>query len=171
MEGAPSTIIEVIRQQVEELSQVVYTDRFAFDGWRDVMIELHERFEATVQHTVGSLPPSSGDPSLQTSGRKMNEMRSSPKYTFPKEQEIVKKGIERLEKHILQYVNIYISRDQINIALVKKCKTTDIPDVNSLIGNIQKELQKYLEFSGMDPEYCDRIGELMDRAQAWCNIT
>ena len=41
------------------------------------------------------------------------------------------KEIERLEKQIILYVNVYISRDQINIALVKKCKTTDIPDVNS----------------------------------------
>ena len=48
MEGAPSTIIEVIRQQVEKLSQVVHTDRFATDSLRDVMIDLHERFQATV---------------------------------------------------------------------------------------------------------------------------
>ena len=67
----------------------------------------------------------------------------------------MKKEIERLEKQILQYVNVYISRDQINIALVKKCKTTNVPAVNSAIGNIQKALQKYVGFSGMDPEYCD----------------
>ena len=46
--------------------------------------------------------------------------------------------------------------------MVKKCKTTDISAVNSAIGNIQKALQKYVAFSGMDPEYCDQIGELMD---------
>ena len=63
----------------------------------------------------------------------------------------MKKGIERLEKQILQYINVYISRDQINIALIKKCKTTDIPAVNSAIGYIQKALQKYVGFSGMDP--------------------
>ena len=33
---------------------------------------------------------------------------------------------------------------------------------------MQKTLQKYVGFRGMDPEYCDGIGELMDRAQAWC---
>ena len=32
MEGAPSTIIEVIRQQVEELSQVVCTEQFNTDN-------------------------------------------------------------------------------------------------------------------------------------------
>ena len=63
---------------------------------------------------------------------------------------------------------VFISRDQVNISLVKKCKTVDVPAVNSAIGNVQKALQKYVGFSGMDSEYCDRIGELMDRAQAWC---
>ena len=40
--------------------------------------------------------------------------------------------------------------------------------MNSVIGNIQKALQRYVGFSGMDPEYCDQIIELMDDAQAWC---
>ena len=71
-----------------------------------------------------------------------------------------------MEKQILQYIDVYISCDQINIALVKKCKNTDVPAVNSAIGSIQKALQKYVGFNGMDPEYCDRIGELMDKAQA-----
>ena len=57
------------------------------------------------------------------------------------EREIIKKGIERLEKQILQLINVFISRDQVNIALLKKCKTVDVPAVNSAIGNIQKALQ------------------------------
>ena len=95
-------------------------------------------------------------------------MRASQRDVHSREQEIVRKGIERLEKQILQYINVYVPKDQINIALVKKCKTTDIPAVNSAIGNIQKVLQRYAGFSGMDPEYCDQIGEHMDEAQAWC---
>ena len=85
---------------------------------------------------------------------------------FLREQEIVKKRIGRLEKQIPQFINFLISRDQTNIALLKKCKTVDVPAVNSAIGNIQKVFQKYVGFSGMDPEYCDRIKELMDGAQA-----
>ena len=80
----------------------------------------------------------------------------------------MKKGIERLQKQILQLKNVFISQDQVNIALLKKCKTVNVPAVNSAIRNIQKWLQKYTGFSGMDSEYCDRIGELMDKAQAWC---
>ena len=77
MEGAPSTIIERIRHRVKELSQVVQTDQFATDSLRDVMIDFQERFHTTLQRTVGSSIPPSSDPSLQTSCRQMNEMRSS----------------------------------------------------------------------------------------------
>ena len=42
-----------------------------------------------------------------------------------------------------------------------------MPALNSAMGNIQKALQRYVRIDGMDPEYCDRIEDLMDRAQAW----
>ena len=77
----------------------------------------------------------------------------------------MRKGIERLEKQILQFINVFIPRNQTNKALLKKCKIVDVPAVNSVMENIQK---KYLGFSGIDPKYCNGIGELMDRAQAWC---
>ena len=35
------------------------------------------------------------------------------------------------------------------------------------MGNIQKFLQRYVGFDGMDPAYCDRIDKLMDREHAW----
>ena len=44
----------------------------------------------------------------------------------------------------------------------------DVPAVNSAMGNVQKALQNYVGFNGMDSEYCDRISDLMDRAQNWC---
>ena len=55
-----------------------------------------------------------------------------------------------------------------DIALLKKCKTVDVPAINSAIGNVQKALQKYIEFEEMDLEYCDRIEVLIDQAQNWC---
>ena len=35
------------------------------------------------------------------------------------------------------------------------------------MGNIQKALQKYVGFDGMNSDYCDKIEELLDMAQAW----
>ena len=68
---------------------------------------------------------------------------------------------------IKQYSSVYASKDQLDIALIKECKTTDIMALNSAMGNIQKTLQRYVGFDGIDPAYCDRIEELMDRTQAW----
>ena len=55
-----------------------------------------------------------------------------------------------------------------DIALLKKCKTVDVPAVNSAIGNIQRALQKYVGFEGMESEFCDEIEALIDQAQTWC---
>ena len=75
MEGAPSSIIEVIRQQVKELSQVVCTERYITDDLRNEMSDLQERFNANLQCSEASSLLPSSDPSLQTSDREMNEMR------------------------------------------------------------------------------------------------
>ena len=39
-----------------------------------------------------------------------------------REQDIVRKGIERLEKEISQYTQVQVSKEQIDIALLKKLK-------------------------------------------------
>ena len=84
-----------------------------------------------------------------------------------RECKIVRKGIDRLEMQIKQYTSVHVSREQVDIVLIKKCKTTDIPALNSAMGNIQKALQRYVGFDGMDPDYCDGIEELMDGVQKW----
>ena len=84
-----------------------------------------------------------------------------------REREIVRKGIDRLEMQIKQYTSVHVSREQVDIVLIKKCKTTDIPALNSAMGNIQKALQRYVGFDGMDPDYRDGIEELMDGVQKW----
>ena len=61
----------------------------------------------------------------------------------------MRKGIDRLEMQIKQYINVYVSKDQVDIALIKKCKTTEVPALNSAMGNIQKALQKYVGFDGI----------------------
>ena len=62
---------------------------------------------------------------------------------------MVRKGIKRMEKQISQLTSVFISQEQVEIALLKKCKTVDVPTVNSAIGNVQRALQKYVGFEGM----------------------
>ena len=55
-----------------------------------------------------------------------------------------------------------------DIALLKKSKTADIPVVNLAIGAFQRALQKYVSFNDIDFIYCEKIGEVMDDAMTWC---
>ena len=80
------------------------------------------------------------------------------------ERDIVRKGIERLEKQISQLIESAISKDRVDIALLKRCKTVYVPAVSSVVGNIPKALQKYGGFKRMQSSYCDKIDNLMDRA-------
>ena len=85
-----------------------------------------------------------------------------------RECEIVRKGIERIEKQLRQLIRNEIRMDSVDISLIKKYKTVDIPSIQSAIGNIQKSLQRYVKFSGMDSRYCDEIDRLLDEADIWC---
>ena len=73
--------------------------------------------------------------------------------TTCREREVVRKGIERIQKQISQLISRHISQEQVDIALLKKCKTVDVPVVNATIKNIQRALQKYVSFEGMEAEF------------------
>ena len=79
----------------------------------------------------------------------------------------MKKGIDRLEKQVLQYIGVFISKDLVDITLVKKCQTTDIPALNIAVGKMQKSLKRYVGFEDIDVNNCNKIENLMDKAQIW----
>ena len=88
--------------------------------------------------------------------------------TDSREREIVRKGIERFEKQLVQIIKNKIIEEPLDIPLVKKCKTVDVPAVHTTAAHLQKALQSYVKFPGTDPEYIDVIDDLMDRAGNWC---
>ena len=55
-----------------------------------------------------------------------------------REREIVRKGIERLEKQLGQLTQNILYTESVDISLVKKCKSVDVPCVPAAVGNIQK---------------------------------
>ena len=85
-----------------------------------------------------------------------------------RECEIVRKGIEHTEKQLRQLILDNMRMEPVDISLIKKYKTVDVLCVHIAIGNIQKALQRYVKFSGMDSEYCDSINDLLDNAENWC---
>ena len=159
--------VEDMRLQVEEISQEVLDERSRTNLLRSMVLNLQDKLEELPRQTsASSLIGSREDLSHQ--GGKVQGSSAIDSETINLERDIVRKGIERLEKQISQLIGSTISKDQVDIALLKRCKTVDVPAVNSAIGNIQKALQKYVGFKGMQSSYCDTIDNLMDRAQNWC---
>ena len=81
--------------------------------------------------------------------------------------EVVRKGIELTEKQLRQLILNDIQTDSMDISLIKKYKTVDVPCIHSAIENIQKSLQRYVKFSRVESEYCNKINDL-DDAENWC---
>ena len=131
IEGALSTVLEFLSQRVEELSLVICSGQFVNDEMRNDIFEIQQRFNSSsLLFGTSSFQPTSEPPNYYPD-KERNEIRVSQGEIKAREREIVRKGIERLERQILQYINVHVSKDQIDIALVKKCKTTEIPAVNS----------------------------------------
>ena len=78
-----------------------------------------------------------------------------------------RKGIECSEKLILQLISTKIPSDYLDIALLRKCNTIDLPALQSASKKCEISLLKYLSFPGVDNSYCDKISKLLDRAESW----
>ena len=68
---------------------------------------------------------------------------------------------------ILQLISTRIPTDYIDISLIRKCNTVDLPALQSATKSCEKSLLKYLSFPNADNSYCDRISALLDQAEAW----
>ena len=141
-----------MRNEVRDIRKAALTDRFITEGLRDMVVTLKEQVESQFNNLGANL---------------MNTHNSAVSEGTLREREIVRKGIERLEK-IIQSIQIVIPFNPIDIALVKKCKTVDVPSIHTAVGNIQKSLQKYVDFPGVDSINCDNINDLMNKAETWC---
>ena len=132
---------------MEQLEGELYVNRLTTDTMRSAMVQLQER----VSNLSINIPEARDYPPPVEIG---STDRGSPRSNHTtREREVVRKGIERMEKQIIQLISVFIAREQVNIALLKKCKTVDVPAVNSATGNIQRSLQKYMGFEGMESEY------------------
>ena len=64
-------------------------------------------------------------------------------------------------------ISTKIPSDYVDIALIRKCNTIDLPALQSALKICEKSLLKYLSFPGVDNSYCDRISSLLDNAESW----
>ena len=115
-----------------------------------MVVDLSERVDSSLSTAVISNP---------TSG--------SVLLNITRERDKIRNGIERSEKLILQLISTRIPTDYVDISLIRKCNTIDLPALHSATKTCEKSLLKYLSFAGVDNSYCDHISALLDKAEAW----
>ena len=111
--GAPAMTLDGVTREMDDLFQALYTERVLVDNLRFDVLEIQDRISSSMMGSKENL--SNGKNSRSLSPRTENKSR---------EQDVVRKGIDRLEKQIFQYTQTQITKDHKDIALLKKCKTT-----------------------------------------------
>jgi len=106
LDSAPGIAGETMRNEVRDIRKAALTDRFITEELRGMVVTLKEQVESQSNIVGANL---------------MNTNSSAVSEGTLREREIVKKGIERLEKQILQSIQIVIPSNPIDISLVKKC--------------------------------------------------
>ena len=154
-DSSPGVAVDRMRDEIRELRDSLATSRYATEGLRGLVVNLSDQ--------VSSNPPTQiiRDETLVL----RDEINTE---TSKRECEIVLKGIERTEKQLKQLILNDIYAESVDSSLIKKYKTIDVPCVHAAIGSIQKSLQRYVKFSGMDSRYCDEINDILDEAENWC---
>ena len=137
-----TVVIEGLWGKMKGLEQTIVTERVAVKGLRDMVVGLSEKVDSSLGTALTSRSNTSGP----VSGERLNLIR---------ERDLVCKGIERSEKLILQLISTKIPSDYVDIALIRKCNTIDLPALQSASKTCEKSLLKYLSFPGVDNSYCD----------------
>ena len=155
--SSPGLAVKEIRGEFETLRGEVMSGKHMTEMLKGLVTKLKLQMDLN----------SSQDCNQSINSERARDNNSQESSNALRECEIVRKGIERLERQINQLLATMIHMDKSDIALINKLKVIDVPSLNSAVGNIQKALQKYANFSGTDYEYCDIIFDLMDRVQSW----
>ena len=100
------------------LEQTILTERNAVKGLREMVVGLNEK----VDSSLGTALTSPSNTSGPVSGGRINLVR---------QRDVVRKGIECLEILILQLISTRIPSDYVDIALIRKCNTIDLPALQS----------------------------------------
>ena len=117
-----------MRDEIREIRESLVTSRYVTEGLRGLVVSLSD------QVSKSSLPQIIQDENLLIRDSLSTE-------TSRRECEIVRKGIERTKKQLRQLILNDMNMEPVDISLIKKYKTVDVPCVHTAIGNIQKALQ------------------------------
>ena len=154
-DSSPGLAVNRMREELEEIRDSLDSSKHVTEGLRGLVVDLSDQI---VNNSMQSVLNES----------RMQEGESRTFESHARERELVKRSIERARKQLQQIVLADLGMNPVDISLVKKYKTVDVPAVHSAVGNIQKSLQKYVKFPGVSYDYCDEVNEFLDYAENWC---
>ena len=113
LEKTPTSTREMVNECVEHLEGLVQDNRKNTENVWSPILQLQDR--------VDNQSISSFDVRDQTMYSLGGASLGSPRTDATcREREVVRKGIERMQKQIYQLFSVHISQEQVNIALLKK---------------------------------------------------
>ena len=131
VDAEQTIVIEGLRGKMKGLEQTIVTECNAVKGLRDMVVGHSEK----VDSSLGTALTSHSNTRGPVSGERLNIFW---------ELDVVCKGIEGSEKLILQLISTKIPSDYVDIALIRKCNTIDLPALQSALKTCEKLLLKYL---------------------------
>ena len=155
-DSSPGLAVNRMRAELEEIRDSVSSNQHVAESLRTLVVDLSDQVINSSMNSVLR------EPIVIEKDARHNE-------SCLREKDVVKKSIDRAKKQLEQVVSVELRMETLDISLIKKHKTIDVPAVHSTVGSIQKSLQKYVTFTGAEYEYCDEINEILDRAENWCS--
>ena len=154
-DSSPGLAVNRMRVELDEIRGSLGFNKHVAESLRGLVVDLSE------QVMNNSMNAALLEPRALEKDLRQTESNS-------REKEVVKKSIERAMKTLEQIASVDLMMNPLDILLIKKYKTVDVPAVHSAVGSIHKSLQKYETFSGVEYEYCDEINEFLDYGENWC---
>ena len=97
-----------------------------------MVLDLQEKLDEIPLRSISSSPLGSSE-DLRAQYHEYQDGCVSASESINRERNSVRKGIERMERQISQLIGAIISKDHVDIALLKKCKTVDVPGETLLL--------------------------------------
>ena len=115
-DNAPGAAVDRMREELEDKRELLDSSRHVTERLRGLVIDLAEQ--------VANTSAMVGKPRTPE-----QEQRSTVSNT--RQQEIVRKGIERAEKQFRQIILNDLTESSKDISLIKKHKTVDVPAIHA----------------------------------------
>ncbi len=119
-DSSPGLAVNRMREELEEIRDSLDSSKHVTEGLRGLVVDLSDQI---VNNSMQSV----------LSESRVQEGESRTFESHARERELVKRSIERARKQLQQIVMADLGMNPVDISLVKKYKTVDVPAVHSAV--------------------------------------